>query len=191
MKIKCTQWSSTIQPIQTKQTSISHLTVPPAGTVAVHFILSPPFVIQWVGGIIFLVKHIAPKFYIATNDDSYQVIAGKSCSKFFFNLQGACQYIYKRHQCLSFLSARCVFVSLHATNNTFCEGTATHSREPMSYLYTNMFLWELNCMEDGLDRMVFGFTTICEISANTTKVVSSNPVHDEVYSIQHCVIKCQ
>ena len=185
MKIKCTQWSSTIQPIPTKQTSISHLTVPHDGTVAVHFILSPPFVIQWVGGIIFLVKHIAPKFYLATNDDSYQVIARKSCSKFFLI------YIYKRHQCLSFLSARCVFDSLHATNNTFCEGTATHSREPMSYFYTNMFPWELNCMEGSLDRMVVGFTTICEISANTTKVVSSNPVHDEVYSIQHCVIKCQ
>jgi len=46
-------------------------------------------------------------------------------------------------------------------------------------------------MEGSLDRMVVGFTIICEISANTTKVVSSNPVHDEVYSIKHCVIKCQ
>jgi hypothetical protein len=48
MKIKCTQWSSTIQPIPTKQTSISHLTVPHDGTVAVHFILSPPFVIMYM-----------------------------------------------------------------------------------------------------------------------------------------------
>ena len=33
----------------------------------------------------------------------------------------------------------------------------------------------------GCDRMVVGFTT--------TKVVSSNPVHGEVYSIQHYVMK--
>jgi len=41
----------------------------------------------------------------------------------------------------------------------------------------------------GCDRMVVGFTTIY---ANTN-VVSSNPVHGEVYSIQHYVIKkvCQ
>jgi len=37
----------------------------------------------------------------------------------------------------------------------------------------------------GRDRMVVGFTTTCAISAyhHTTKVVSSNPVHGEVYSI--------
>ena len=34
------------------------------------------------------------------------------------------------------------------------------------------------------DRMVIGFTTTCAIGA-----VSSNPVHGEVYSIQHYVIK--
>ena len=33
------------------------------------------------------------------------------------------------------------------------------------------------------DRMVVGYTTV------TSKVVRSNPVHDEVYSIQHYVIK--
>jgi len=33
--------------------------------------------------------------------------------------------------------------------------------------------------------MVVGFTTTCAI----TKVVRSNPVHGEVYSIQHYVIK--
>ena len=38
--------------------------------------------------------------------------------------------------------------------------------------------------------MVVGFTTTCVISAYiTTKVVSSNPVHGEVYSIQHYVKK--
>jgi hypothetical protein len=39
------------------------------------------------------------------------------------------------------------------------------------------------------DRMVVGFTTTCAISAITTNVVGSNPVHSEVYSIQHYVIK--
>jgi hypothetical protein len=38
----------------------------------------------------------------------------------------------------------------------------------------------------GSDRMVVEFTTTCAI---TTKVVSSNPVHDKVYLIQHYVIK--
>ena len=38
----------------------------------------------------------------------------------------------------------------------------------------------------GRDRMVVGFTTIHAI---TTNVVSSNPAHSEVYSIQNYVIK--
>ena len=38
----------------------------------------------------------------------------------------------------------------------------------------------------GHDRMVVGFTTTYEIS---TKVVSSNLAHGEVYSIQHYVMK--
>ena len=38
----------------------------------------------------------------------------------------------------------------------------------------------------GRDRMVVGFITNCAI---TTEDVSSNPVHGEVYSIQHYVIK--
>ena len=37
-------------------------------------------------------------------------------------------------------------------------------------------------------RMVVGFTTNCAISAYQTNVVSLNPVHGEVYSIQHYVI---
>jgi hypothetical protein len=37
----------------------------------------------------------------------------------------------------------------------------------------------------GHDRMVVGFV----ISAIATNVVSSNPAHGEVYSIQHYVIK--
>ena len=41
----------------------------------------------------------------------------------------------------------------------------------------------------GRDSMVVGFTTNYAISAYHTKVVNSNPVHGEVYSIQHYVIK--
>ena len=38
----------------------------------------------------------------------------------------------------------------------------------------------------GRDRMVVVFTTTCAIGVPiTTKVVSSNPAHGEVYSIQH------
>jgi hypothetical protein len=37
----------------------------------------------------------------------------------------------------------------------------------------------------GRDRMVVEFTATCAI----TKVLSSTPVHGEVYSIQHYVIK--
>jgi hypothetical protein len=40
----------------------------------------------------------------------------------------------------------------------------------------------------GRDRMVVGITTTCAISAITTKVVSSNPVHGKVHLIQHYVI---
>ena len=36
----------------------------------------------------------------------------------------------------------------------------------------------------GRDRMVVGFTTTCAISVPfTTNIVSSNPSHDEMYSI--------
>ena len=38
----------------------------------------------------------------------------------------------------------------------------------------------------GRDRMVVGFTTAPAITA---KVVSSNPTHGEMYSIQHYMIK--
>ena len=42
----------------------------------------------------------------------------------------------------------------------------------------------------GRDRMVVGFTTTCGATVPiTTTVVSSKPVHGEVYSIQHYVIK--
>ena len=42
----------------------------------------------------------------------------------------------------------------------------------------------------GRDRMVVGFTNTYAISAyHHQKVVSSNPVHGDVYSIQHYVIQ--
>jgi hypothetical protein len=42
----------------------------------------------------------------------------------------------------------------------------------------------------GRDQVIVGITTTYAISAyHTTKVVSSNPAHGEVYSIQHYVIK--
>ena len=37
--------------------------------------------------------------------------------------------------------------------------------------------------------MVVGYTTTCASAPITTNVASSNPAHDEVYSIQHYVIK--
>ena len=43
----------------------------------------------------------------------------------------------------------------------------------------------------GHDRMIVGFiTTYMQVVPTPTKVVSSNPAHGEVYSIQHYVI-CQ
>ena len=41
----------------------------------------------------------------------------------------------------------------------------------------------------GREHMVDGFTTTCAKVANTTNIVSLNPTHSEVYSIQHYVIK--
>ena len=41
----------------------------------------------------------------------------------------------------------------------------------------------------GRDRMVVGFTTTFQSVPITTKVMSSNPFHSEVYSIQQYVIK--
>ena len=37
----------------------------------------------------------------------------------------------------------------------------------------------------GHDRMVFGFTTTVQSVPITTKVESLNPVHSEMYSLQH------
>jgi hypothetical protein len=47
--------------------------------------------------------------------------------------------------------------------------------------------WQGRC---DRDRMEVGFTTICTISAyHHYKIVISNPIHGDVYSIQHYVIK--
>jgi hypothetical protein len=55
------------------------------------------------------------------------------------------------------------------------------------YLYIAFILLQVNCSIAGdrrsRNRMVVGFTTII------ANVVRSNPAHDEVYSIQHYVIK--
>ena len=76
------------------------------------------------------------------------------------------------------------------------------------YLNANCFLVRVSCISDfifqfvhtlstplelkggrrGHDRMVVGFTTNCSNSAYY-QVVSSDPVHGEVYSIQHYVIQ--
>jgi hypothetical protein len=48
--------------------------------------------------------------------------------------------------------------------------------------------WPLDLFCHGRDRMVVGFTTVQSVPI-TIKVVTSNPVHGEVYSIQHYVIK--
>jgi hypothetical protein len=48
------------------------------------------------------------------------------------------------------------------------------------FLRQNLVLFKFN---------VVGFTTTHTIRPITTKVVSSNPVHGEAYSIQHYVIK--
>ena len=41
----------------------------------------------------------------------------------------------------------------------------------------------------GHDRVVVVFTSTCATVFFTTKVVSSNPAHGEVYSIQHYMLK--
>ncbi len=41
----------------------------------------------------------------------------------------------------------------------------------------------------GRDRMVVGFTTTYAINVYHANVVSANPAHGEMYSIQHYVIK--
>ena len=46
-----------------------------------------------------------------------------------------------------------------------------------------------NRVSRGHDDMVVGFTTTVQSVLFTTKVVSSNPTHGEVCSIQHYVIR--
>ena len=51
-----------------------------------------------------------------------------------------------------------------------------------------LYYWQ-NRGRRGCDRMVVGFLTTLQPVPNITYVVSSNPVHGEVYSIHHYVIK--
>ena len=57
--------------------------------------------------------------------------------------------------------------------------------EHYTYNYLGIFIGRGS---RGRDRMVVGFTTTCESVPITTKVVSSNPVRGEMYSIQQYVI---
>jgi uncharacterized membrane protein YccF (DUF307 family) len=52
-------------------------------------------------------------------------------------------------------------------------------------IYFWVMLPPLNTAVECCDRMVVGFTTTCAMMPTTTNVVSLNPVHGEVYSIQH------
>jgi hypothetical protein len=47
----------------------------------------------------------------------------------------------------------------------------------------------LNTKRGRRDRMVVGFTTTVQSVPITSKILSSNHAHGEVYSIQHYVIK--
>ena len=58
----------------------------------------------------------------------------------------------------------------------------------MSYTELNVALFTSKGRGDH-DCMVAAFSTTCVISAYHTSVVSSNPSHGEVYSMQQYVIK--
>ena len=63
----------------------------------------------------------------------------------------------------------------------------------MQNLFSRIFPAKINHIffkfDHGRDRNVAGFSTTCEISAFHHLVVGLNPVHGEVYLIQHYVIK--
>jgi len=54
-----------------------------------------------------------------------------------------------------------------------------------SIFYEDVVIVYINPGGCHRDRMVVGFTTTCTICPSTTNVGLSNPVHGEVYSIQH------
>ena len=58
----------------------------------------------------------------------------------------------------------------------------------LQFVHTLKTLLELKRGRRGRDDMDVGFTTTCAFSAYSQDV-RSNPVHGEVYSIQHYVIK--
>ena len=64
----------------------------------------------------------------------------------------------------------------------------TTRRRPFFALTSYYFLCCVLCKKSG--GAVVDLQLQMQSSPITTKVVISNPVHGEVYSIQHCVIKC-
>jgi hypothetical protein len=72
-----------------------------------------------------------------------------------------------------------IYINVHqSTNKTRHFGLCSNT-----YIHVSYFNW---CRPG---RMVIGFTTLTVQSVPTTaKLVSSNPVHGEVYSIHHYVI---
>jgi hypothetical protein len=55
-------------------------------------------------------------------------------------------------------------------------------------VYELLAFWFTLHLRGRHGHMVVGFKTTCAISAITTKVVSSNPAHGEVYLIQCYVV---
>ena len=58
----------------------------------------------------------------------------------------------------------------------------------VKYIYCSYLRLGGHLRHLGRDRMVIGFTCMQSVPIST-KVLSSNPAHGEVYSIQHYVIK--
>ena len=59
----------------------------------------------------------------------------------------------------------------------------------LRFLYWLFELFQCVAGRLGRDRMVVGLQLLVQSAHITTKVVSSTPVHGEVYSIKHYVIK--
>jgi hypothetical protein len=74
---------------------------------------------------------------------------------------------------------------LFAAASKLCDQFKSQWPRYISYLHINISFRGRH----GRDRMVVGFITTCVIMPITTKVVSLNPIHGKVYSIQHYVMK--
>jgi len=62
--------------------------------------------------------------------------------------------------------------------------------KPKIFVFRNISLYLGGGRLRGRDLMVVRFTTICASVPIKTEVLSSNLIHDEVYSTQHYAIKC-